>query len=115
MTEEKKDKLMRLLESASDEVVDSVIRLLKSVTKTASPEKAQPICEVCVCLDNPTANDGCAQDVLSNWGEPERIDCGWSIIVTLNAGETLAGFKRTVEEELECMGVPAEVMITEVG
>lgn len=115
MTREKKEELVRMLESAPEEVVDAVSRLLRAFGKSVDKERPRPVLEVCACLDYPPEDEQAARDIMSNWGEPEKIDCGWSITVTLNAGETLAGFKRTVESEFECMGIAAEVMVVEVG
>jgi hypothetical protein len=114
MDREKKERLERLLNSAPAGVVDHVIALLSAFAPKEA-ERKPIIVEVTACLDLPSEDAGHAKDILTNWGDPEEIDCGWSMIVTLNPGETLSGFKKTVEMEFDCMGIPAEIMIVEVG
>jgi len=115
MTDEKKNELDRLLKIASPETKDAILVFLRALLKEAKPsDRKPPVVEVTVCLHNEEdANE--AADVLFNWGEPEKIDCGLSMVITLNECETPAGFRKIVESEFDCMGIQCEVLVVEVG
>ncbi len=114
MTDEKKEELEAMIERATPEMRMAVLAMLKAAFSILEHrEERRTVAEVTVCLDC-DKDIGHACDILSNWGEPERTDRGAYIIVTLK-DESVTSFRRKVESEFSCFGIPCEVMAVEVG
>jgi hypothetical protein len=115
MTDEKNEELEAMIERATPEMKMAVLAMLKAAFSIMEHrDEKRIVAEVTVCVYDDDDRGHCS-DILSNWGDPEPIDCGHSVIVTLNQHETIRSFREKVEREFECMCIPCEITVVEVG